>query len=163
MKSKNIIWDRIAKKVLNLKKEHPAWATVRSIVNEFSMSKGCRKFKYARCGRKPWKVTNDVQNFVIRQLLAQRISKIVTSVTLQADLAAQKGVVLEVSTVRKILKAKGYNWFPRSQKRRYSKDAMLVRTRFAAAVLRLTKAALREKFCMSMDGVVLSMPPENET
>ena len=33
---------------------------------------------------------------------------------------------------------------------------------FCDAVLRMTKAALRHKLAMSMDGVVLSMPPATE-
>ena len=39
---------------------------------------------------------------------------------------------------------------------------MIVRKGFVVAVLRMTKAALRGKFCMSMDGVIISMPPEKE-
>ena len=51
---------------------------------------------------------------------------------------------------------------PRSQKRKYSTKQKKVRVKFAKAVLRLSKARLRAKLNMSMDGVVLSMPPTTE-
>ena len=37
------------------------------------------------------------------------------------------------------------------------------RVDFAKRVLRLSRAALREKLSLSLDGVVLSMPPEDVT
>ena len=38
-----------------------------------------------------------------------------------------------------------------------------VLAKFAKAVLRLTDAELREKWCLSMDGIVLTMPPKDRT
>ena len=82
---------------VNLNNEHPSWGCVRDTVQAISLTKGYRQFNYSRCGRKPWKVTRDVQTFLIRRLVARRASPIVTSTTLQADLAAEKGVCVEAS------------------------------------------------------------------
>ena len=51
---------------------------------------------------------------------------------------------------------------PRNQKRKYNRFQKQQRVKFAAAVLRLSKKQLRQKLCMSLDGVVLSMPPKEE-
>jgi len=155
-------WETIAGQVVNLRDENPSWACVRDTVQGFSVTKGMRKFGYNRCGRKPWKMTTDVQKFLIRRLVSRRASQIVTSVTLQAELAAEMGVVLDDSTIRKLLKKRGYKWLPRSQKRKYTKKQKCERMAFARSVLRLSKFLLRRKMCMSLDGVVLSMPPAKE-
>lgn len=155
-------WEDIASQVVNLRGENPSWGCVRDNVEGFSMSKGCRKFRYSRCGRKPWKLTADVQQFIIRRLLARRASQVVTSATLQAELAAEKGVEVETSAIRKLLAKRGYKWLPRNQKRKYNREQREVRVTFAKSVLRLSRAALRQKLAMSMDGVVLSMPPAKE-
>ena len=60
------------------------------------------------------------------------------------------------------MKRKGYRWLPRNQKRKYSEPQKRARLAFAKAVLRMSEAILREKLCMSLDGVVLSMPPATE-
>ena len=156
-------WRKVAKRVKNIGGKTPSWGMVRDVVTDFSVAKGHREFQYARCGRKPWKLTGDVKKFLLRRLRSDRTKKIVTSVTLQADLAAEKGVEAEDSTIRKFLKDSGYRWKPRSQKMKYSKEQMGMRLAFARMVLRMTKAELRAKVCMSLDGVVLSMPPTNAT
>ena len=155
-------WETIAGQLFNLSGDHPSWTSVRDTVQNFSVSKGCRKFQYKKCGRKPWKLTNDIQQYLIRRLIAQRASQIVTSVTLQAAVAAEKGVMVDDSTIRKLLKKRGYKWLPRNQKRKYTGPQKRARVKFAKAVLRLSKKLLREKLCMSLDGVVLSMPPMND-
>lgn len=155
-------WEKIAPQVVNLQGDNPVWSTVRDTVNGIKSAKGFRELQYKKCGRKPWKMTADVQKFVIRRLVSRRPSQIVTSVSLQADLAAEKGVEVEESTIRKFLKQRGYKWLARNQKRKYTKAQKLARVAFAKAVLRMSRAALRAKLCMSMDGVVLSMPPASE-
>ena len=155
-------WEEIAMQVVNVSGVNPSWVTVRTTVEGFNVQKGCRKLKYSKCGRHPWKMTKDVQQFVIRRLVARRASQIVTSVTLQADLASEKGVEVEESTIRKLLRQRGYKWLPRCQKRKYTRAQRSVRVAFARAVLRLSKARLRAKLCMSMDGVVLSVPPASD-
>ena len=72
------------------------------------------------------------------------------------------GLQLDVSTIRKILKVKGYRWLPRAQKPRLSPELMARRVAWAQAVLCLSDDALREKLSMSLDGVVLSTPPKEK-
>ena len=156
-------YEEIAGKVVNLSGEHPTWPTIRTICNEFSVKKGCRPYKYHKSGRKPWKMTSDIQTYVLRRLVADRIHHVVTSSYLAALVAANKGVVVEASSIRKLLLNKGYKWLPRRQRRQYSKEQRAERMAFCRAVLRLSKKDLRHKLAMSLDGTVFSMPPEDET
>ena len=156
-------WETIAGQVVNVSGGHPSWVCVRETVQSFSVAKGRRQMKYDRCGRKPWNMTKEVQQFLVRRLLARRTCEIVTSVSLQADLAKEMQVTVEDSTIRKFLRSRGYQWLPRSQKRRYDADEKKARVTFAKAALRLSKKDLRAKLNMSMDGVVLSMPPGKES
>ena len=156
-------WEKVAEQVVNLRGEHPSWVCVKETVQRLSVAKGCRKYKYSRCGRRPWKMTSAIQQFVISRLVARRATQIVTSVTLQADLSAEKGITVEASTIRKLLKRRGYRWLPRNQKRKYSDIQKRSRLAFARAVLRMSKKDLRRKLSMSLDGVVLSMPPTSDT
>ena len=155
-------WSAIAARVVNVQNQHPSWVTVRTTVRAFNAGKGRRTFHYGQSGRKPWKLTPVVRRFLIQRLLRDRLKKVVTSATLQADVAAELGVSLETSTIRKHLRKSGYSWLPRNQKRKYSLPQRRARIAFAAEVLELRPAALRKKLAMSMDGVVLSMPPEND-
>lgn len=152
-------WEVIAEKIVNRRGEQPSWVTVRDTVQGFSLAKGCREFQYGKCGRKPWKLTRDIQKYVIRRLVSCRASQIVTSVSLQADVAREKGIAVDGATIRRFLQRRGYKWLPRNQKRKYSLAQKRARVKFARAVLRLSQAQLRAKLSMSMDGVVLSMPP----
>ena len=152
----------IVGKVVNLAGEHPVWGTVRNVCKSFATPKAARPYKYHRCGRTPWKLTPAVQKFILRRLLADRVHKVVTSTSLAEDIAREQGVVVEASCIRKFLLKKGYKWLPRRQKRKYTQDDRTARDKFARRVLRLSKAELRFKLAMSMDGVVLSMPPASE-
>ena len=156
-------YEKIAEQVVNLNGGCPSWGAVRDLCNSFSVRKGCKPYRYSECGRKPWKLTSDVQKYVLKRLLADRATKLVTSTSLAEDVARDKGVIVEASSIRKFLKSKGYKWLPRSQKRKYSKEQKIVRLRFVKAALRLSQKELRRKMGMSLDGVVLSMPPEDET
>ena len=156
-------YEDIADKVVNLQGKAPTWPTVRAACETFSVKRGACKFQYKRCGRKPWKLTAEAQTFVVKRLLAQRRTKVVTSSTLAEDLAKERGIRVEASCVRKLLAKKGYRWLPRSQKRKYSQDQKEKRLRFARSVVRLSYKDLRLKMAMSLDGVVLSMPPANPT
>ena len=62
-----------------------------------SVTKGCRKFKYSICGRKPWKVSKEVEQFVVRKLKELRKKCVCTSTTLQEVLAKEMHVELECS------------------------------------------------------------------
>jgi hypothetical protein len=156
-------YESIAAKVVNLQGAHPSWGHVRDLCKSFSIRSACRKYKYHKCGRTPWKLTRDVQKFILRRLLSDRMKTVVTSTSLAEAVAKEKGVILESSSIRKLLLKRGYRWLPRAMKRMYSPEQKEVRLRFARAVVRLSKAALRSKLCMAMDGVVLAMPPANAT
>ena len=153
----------IAKEVVNLQNKRPTHTTIRTLCRTFSRKRNCRPYQYKKCGRKPWKLTADVQKFVLRRLRSDRKWKAVTSTSLAEAIAKEKGVIVEASCVRKLLAKKGYKWLPRCQKRKYSTDERKERLCFAKALVRLSKADLREKLAMSLDGVVLSMPPANPT
>ena len=131
-------WETIAGKVVNLQNENPSWGHVRDVVTDFDTTKGCRPYKYKNCGRKAWKLTEDVARYVVRRLLALRKHEIVTSVSLQADLAKHKGIEVHDASIRKLLKQRGYKWMPRRQKRKYSTEEKQARVRFARQVLRLS-------------------------
>ena len=70
---------------------------------------------------------------------------------------------MNASGIRKLLLKKGYKWLPRSQKRMYSLEERRTRKAFARKVLRLTVAELRRQLAMSLDGVILTMPPKDAT
>ena len=147
-------FEDIAAEVVNLDGQRPVWGTVRNIVNSFSEKKGCRPYHYKKSGRKPWKLTPDVQKFVLKKLLGNRSTQVVTSTSLAEDVAKSYGIVVEASCLRKLLKKKGYKWLPRSQKRKYNREEREARLRFAKAAVRLSKKALREKLsspCLWME------------
>ena len=156
-------YEAIAAEVLTLAGGHPVWGTVRNVCKRFSLRKGCRPLRHHRCGRKPWKFTPEVQRFVLKKLLGCRMTQLVTSASLARDVAARFGVAVEASTVRMFLKQRGYSWLRRGQKRKYGPEDREARLRFARSVVRLSKQELQSKFAMSLDGVVLSMPPAHET
>ena len=56
-------YQRIAERVVNLGGSHPSWDSVRDLCQGFSMKKACRLYKYKKCGRKPWKLTNRPSSF----------------------------------------------------------------------------------------------------
>jgi hypothetical protein len=157
---KNESWESIASQLVNVSGDQPCWATVRTIVTQFNLKAGARRYKYKNCGRSAWKMTSDVQKYLIRTMLAQRCKQVVTSVSLQADLARERGDVVTDRAIRKFLNSRGYKLLPRSQKRKYTKEARKFRMVFSRAVLRMSKAALRAKLCMSLDGVILARPPD---
>ena len=156
-------YEAIAAEVFTLAGRHPVWGTVRNVCERFSLRKGCRPLRHHKCGRKPWKLTREVQRFVLKKLLGCRMTQVVTSASLARDVAARFGVAVEASTIRKCLKQRGYSWLRRGQKRKYGPEDREARLRFARAVVRLTRKELQSKFAMSLDGVVLSMPPARDT
>lgn len=156
-------WEDIAERVVNLENDHPCWATCRAVYNSFNAKKGRRVYHYGNCGRRKEKVTPDVEKYLEQRMLALRHTMVCTSPVLQRDLAKTKGVKLEASTVRKVLKKLGYKWLPRRGKRVYSPAVMLSRLAFAEDVLSLTDSQLRRKLSFCMDGCVLGVPPADTT
>ena len=155
-------WWKVAQRVVSLSGHRPGVRTLRRHAAALRTTGRCKTYKFHKCGRKPWKVTRQMENFVVRRVCALRRCCICTATTLQREVVAEFGTQLDVSTIRKVLRKKGYRWLPRSQKPRLSAALMAERARWAAAVLRLSNAALREKLSLSLDGVVLSLPPEDK-
>jgi hypothetical protein len=151
----------IRTKVRNLKGEHPSKNMVRVIYKDFNPKAGRRKFQYGRCGRKAWKVTDELRAFVVKRLLALRLSCVCTSTTLQRECAKTLHTKVATSTIRKVLGDAGYHWRPRAQKPKLSKERMMVRKNWAQIVLNMCPKELRRNFGLAMDGVVVSCPPKD--
>ena len=154
-------YPKIRLKVWNLKKQRPSKELVRATVKLFNTRSGTRKFNYGNCGRKAWKVDDDVKKFLVTRLKALRTKCICTATTLQRELAKKKRVELACSTIRKILFKAGYKWLPRAQKPKLSKDRMIERCVFSQAVVDLSPAQLAKKYNLSMDGAIFSTPPKD--
>jgi hypothetical protein len=99
---------------------------------------------------------------VIKQLLKLRKQTICTSNLLARVVAKEMDVVLEASTIRKILKRHGYRWRRRSQKPIFTKRVMKLRRAFAWYVKKMPAKKLREKLALAIDGVVIIKPPSEE-
>ena len=155
-------WPNIRKKVKNLKKKRPSKELVRRVYRDFKGKLGRRPYKYKNCGRKPWKVTAEVESFLVKRLLALRRESICTATVLQSEVARELNLDLDPSTIRKTLLSKGYRWMPRCQKRKYSNEEMKVRLAFAKRIVAMSNPQLKEKFALEMDGVILTMAPADE-
>ena len=153
----------IRTKVQNLAMKSPPLTTLGGVCRGFSKTLGRKKYSYDKCGRKAWKMTEDNKRFVIGKLQKLRTKQICTSVTLQKLLAKEKGVIVGVGAIKKALRDAGFRWLPRAQKRSYDKKAMAERLTFAQDVVRMTPSRLRAKLCMCLDGVVLTMPPREQS
>jgi transposase len=94
--------------------------------------------------------------------LQLRKQSICTSTVLQRELAQEKQVELDTSTIRKVLGRQGFKWLPRAQKPKYDKNAKKARLKFANYILRMTVKKLREWLSFAMDGVILTIPPSTD-
>ena len=156
---KDLPWAEIASSVKNRQNHHPSERQCREVYASFNQRLGRRTYKYSNCGRTPWKVTKDVEKFIVQKLKALRSSCVCTSATLQRELLREKRVRIDCSTIRKVLQRNGFHWLRRSQKPKYSKDDKQARVAFCREALEMTQAELNKYVTMSMDGVVLSVPP----
>ena len=156
-------WDSIRRQVRNLRGHMPSVSLLKRVHKGFKQTLGRRPYKYQNCGRRPSKSTKAVQKFLVQRLLALRLQCVCTSLTLQRELLSKKGVHLDASSIRKVLRKHGYHWLPKAQKRKYSAPRRAERLRFARAVVQLSRARLREKLSFSMDGVILALPPRDPT
>ena len=66
--------------------------TVRRACLRFSTKNGISLYRYANCGRKSWKLTPDVEKWLVRAMLRLRKTQVVTSITLQRVLLDEKGI-----------------------------------------------------------------------
>ena len=160
---KMLAFKEIAKLVLNLKNKKSTEDVVRRVYERFSRSKGRVSYRFAKCGRKPWKLTKEIGSHIVSRLLSRRKEGVVTSVILQADVYKDKEVSLSLSAIRKHLLTKGYKWLPRSQKRRYSKEDRAKRMAFAIRFANMSQKALSKYITFAMDGVILTYPQDDHT
>ena len=152
-------WPEIAQAVITLKKKRPSERQCRNVYQRFNKKLGRCRSQYGKCGRKPWKITKEVEKFLIKRLLTLREEWVCTSTELQVELVREKGVKFDTSAIRKVLKRRGYRWLPRAQKPKYDKEDMKARLTFARKIWAMKLADLRKTITMCMDGVVLSLPP----
>ena len=155
-------WSKVAAAVVALNGEAPSPTQCRRVCKEFRERLGRRPYRYRNCGRKAWKVTKEIETFLVRKLLVFRQKCVCTATTLQRELLREKGVQLACSTIRKALVKKGYKWLPRAQKPKYSAEDKAQRLAFARSVVAMTPGRLDRHFTMAMDGVVLSLPPADD-
>ncbi|CAK0894420.1 unnamed protein product [Prorocentrum cordatum] len=153
-------WSEIAKKVKNLLGKRPRPRHVANTYRRATARRGPLKYDYKKCGKKPDKVTKEVERFLVKKLKELRCRTACTSTTLQLLLASEMKVKVTVRYVRKVLSKKGFRWLPKRQKRLYSKDQRKARLTFAKKVLRMTSAELNTALACAMDGVILAMPPK---
>ena len=114
---------------------------LKRVCKGFSQKSGQRVYNYQNCGQKPTKVTKTIEKFLVQRLLALRLLCTCTATTLQREVLAAKGVSLDVSTIRKILSKRGFQWLPKARKRKYSKRRKQERLAFAKAALDEGRAA----------------------
>jgi transposase len=152
-------FSRIAEKVKNLKNKRPTKQTVATTYHEFDLRKGRKVSNYSKCGRKPYKVTAEVEAFLIKRLLALRGKCVCTSSVLQREVAKEMDIKITRRTVQRVLAKRGYKWLPRSGKRVYSRPDKLKRLAFAREVVGKTPQQLKTYVAMCIDGVVLTVPP----
>ena len=131
------------------------------IYKNFKTKIGRVSYDYKNCGRTTVLATPMVKKFLVKKLLGLRATNIVTTALLQRELVAEMDVEMECTYIGKILKEAGYTWLPRSQKAKYTKEVMRQRLAFAEFVLSLSDRKLRERLSLSLDGVVLTVPPQD--
>ena len=118
-RDRGVSWSKVARNVVNLGGLHPG---VRTLVKHFAALKStgrCKSYHTDKCGRRPWKVTPQIENFIVRRLLALRRCCTCTATTLQREVAKEMDVQLDTSSVRKILIKKDMNGCREHRSRRY--------------------------------------------
>ena len=155
---KKMSFEKIANKVKNRKGKAPSWTACRNAFHQMNSKSYVKKYKYEKCGRKPV-LTKSLFAWVLRRLMTLRKDTLCTAATLQMELAKEKDVTVEVSTIRRKLFAEGYKWLRRVQKPKYSKEDRAMRLQFANRILRMSAAELKSLLHMCLDGVVIVMPP----
>ena len=155
---KRMSFKKIAERVRNHAKKPSCEDVVRRVYQRFNRKKGRVTYKFAHCGRKPWKMTKEAGSFIIKTLLRKRKQLVVTSTTLQADLYKDMKIKVSTSAVRKHLTSKGYRWRPRAQKRKYDTDQKIERKSFGKRFQHMSQEAISEHITLAMDGVVITVP-----
>ena len=116
-------WAKIASRVRNLAGKRPKPRTCAIYYRKFVSKVGRRVSMYHKCGpQRPFKVTKEVEKFLLSRLKAVRRRTLCTSRSLQLDLAREKKVDVTVRYIRKLLRKHGYHWLPKRQSRLYSNE-----------------------------------------
>ena len=105
-------WSTIASKVRNLLGEKPFWKVCRDAFNELEKTKRAAKDSYSNCGRKPI-LTKALVKWIVRQMLKLRTDFDVTSPDMMHLLAKEKGIEVEVSSIRRALRVARYKYLAR--------------------------------------------------
>jgi hypothetical protein len=158
---KGLSWESIAAKVRNRKGKPTTWKTACRSHGNFNKTQGRRKYKYWKCGRKPTTFTDEVKKHLVKRLLVLRKTCVCTSETLAKDLATTKHVTASAGAIRKVLNAAGYYWLPRRRRPKYSAKEKAKRVAWCKETLDLSDEELQKKLALSIDGVVLTVPPED--
>ena len=152
-------WRIIASKVKNMKKKTPGWKVCRDTFNRIT-ARNPKKSDYSDCGR-PATITPELRKWLVSQLLILRKKTVCTSNMLARLLASKKKVVVGDSIIRRHLVKAGYKWLPRNKKPKYTKDQRIARAALANKILKFkSNAAMDKDLHFSMDGVVLTVPPQ---
>jgi len=157
-----LAFKKIALRVRNRKNKVPSEDVVRRVFKRFNVKKGRVQYKYAKCGRKPWKITPAVGSYIIRRLRQERRHTICTSTSLQADVYKHRAVHVSSSAIRKHLAFKGYHWLKRSQKRKYDYAMRVKREAFVTRHHNKSLKVLHEDVACAMDGVIVTVPPADK-
>jgi hypothetical protein len=154
-------WKVIAPQIRNLKGGVPCWMACREAFGRLTSK--ARKFGkgYANCGSSPI-ITKALEKWLVHRLLALRSKTVCTSAVLQRELAREKKIKVEASTIRRHLGACGYHWLTRGKKRKYTPEQRAERWAFAKKIIGMTDAELKKFYQISMDGVVVTIPPKDE-
>ena len=159
MRDQGYSFPKIRVQVVNRKKKRPGLRTLGDTYHNFKRRAGVRVFQYGNCGRYPWKVTPEIDAFLVRSLLRLRRVVHCTSSTLQALTAREHDVELSVKSIQRCLRKHGYRWLPKSQKRKYSTEDRGLRRDFAGVLDGLSLDEYHEEVSYSLDGINLSMCP----
>ena len=136
--NKKLSWRSISEQVKNRIGQRASVRTVGNSYREIDKRIGRRPCKYHRSGRKVWKMTKEIELFIVSCLLKLRREGICTSTSLQREVFREKFVQLGTSTIRALLKKKGYSWLPRAQKPKLSQQKMELRKAFAEKLYAMT-------------------------
>ena len=158
-----LAFKKIATLVRNLQNKPSTEDTCRRVFSRFSFQKGRSQYKYASCGRKPYKITPTIGKFIIRKLRELRRTTVCTSSTVQSLVYTEYKLHVTAAGIRKHLISNGYHWVPRAQKRQYTGPQRKVRRAFAGRYRSKSLKGIHETICMAMDGVVLTVPPSDAT
>ena len=152
-------WKRIASQIRNLENKRPYWKVCRDVFAKLKDPPHKVQDAYKNCGRRAI-LTKVTRRWIVSRLLSLRRKQEVTSTDLQAELAKEKGIHVEASSVRRALKAEGYRYLSRCQKPRYSKEQKEERYLFSSWLSGMSWEEVQANIDMSMDGVVFTRPPD---